>query len=284
MFEINIDPTMFQIGTLALSWHGFFTAVGLFVGVWIVSRLVRSYGISSDHVFNATPWAVIAGIIGARLFHVLDHLPTYLANPISILYVTEGGIAIYGGVIFGVLGAYLYCRKNNVPVAPFADAGAVGLILGQAIGRLGDIINGEHHGRPVDSPYAVVYTNPDTLGQLGIPVHLAVGYEMVLDLIVFGILLFYWRKLPPGVLFWLYVILYSLIRLIVGYFRIDTAVAFELGQAQIIGLIGIVVGIPMAIWTARRPQPPAGEDEPDADNVDEVASSSESVATEGETA
>ena len=279
MFELNIDPTMLRFGTLALSWHGFFTAVGLFVGVWVVARLISSYGISSDHVFNATPWAVIAGIIGARLLHVIDQWPFYAANPISILYVSEGGIAIYGGVIFGILGAYLYCRKNKVPVAPFADAGAVGLILGQAIGRIGDIINGEHLGRPVDAPYAVVYTHPDTLGQLGLPVHLAVGYEMVLDLIAFGLLLAFWKKLPVGVLFWIYVVLYSVIRLVVGFFRFDNVVAFGLGQAQIIGLVGIAIGVPLAIWTARRPQPLVVEDDEEEDESTDV--SKESVAQEG---
>ena len=102
---------------------------------------------------------------------------------------------------------------------------------------------------------------------------------MVLDLIAFGLLLAFWKKLPVGVLFWIYVVLYSVIRLVVGFFRFDNVVAFGLGQAQIIGLVGIAIGVPLAIWTARRPQPLVVEDDEEEDESTDV--SKESVAQEG---
>ncbi|GIW08935.1 MAG: prolipoprotein diacylglyceryl transferase [Dehalococcoidia bacterium] len=252
MIEISIDPTMFTLGPFAITWHGFFSAVGLFIGVWVAARLAPSVGMTSDDVYNGAPWAVLGGIIGARLFHVVDRWDYYSQNPAQIIMITEGGIAIYGAVVGGILAGYLYARYAKLPVPWFADAAAIGLILGQGIGRIGDIINGEHWGRPADVPWAVVYTHPQTLGQIGVPVHLAVGYEMVLDLALFGLLLALWRKLPGGVIFWLYLGLYSAIRLVTGFYRIDTIWAFGLSQQQLLGILGIIVAIPLAWWTYQR--------------------------------
>lgn len=253
MIEINIDPTMFTLGPVAITWHGFFSAVGLFIGVWVAARLAPSVGMKADDVYNGAPWAVVGGIIGARLFHVVDRWEYYSQHPTQIIMITEGGIAIYGAVVGGILAGYLYARFAKLPVPWFADAAAVGLILGQGIGRIGDVINGEHWGRPTDVPWAVVYTHPQTLGQIGVPVHLAVGYEMVLDLAVFGLLLALWRKLPGGVIFWLYIALYSAIRLGTGFYRIDAAPwVFGLSQHQLLGILGIVIGLPLAVWTYQR--------------------------------
>jgi phosphatidylglycerol:prolipoprotein diacylglycerol transferase len=252
LIEINIDPTMVTLGPFAITWHGFFSAVGLFIGVWVAARLAPTVGMTADDVYNGAPWTVVGGIIGARLFHVVDRWDYYSQNPVQIIMITEGGIAIYGAVVGGVLAGYLYARYAKLPVPWFADAAAVGLILGQGIGRIGDIINGEHLGRPLDAPWAVVYTHPQTLGQIGVPVHLAVGYEMVLDLVVFALLLALWRKLPGGVIFWLYIGLYSAIRLVTGFYRIDTIWAFGLSQQQLLGILGIVIGFPLAYLTYLR--------------------------------
>ncbi|MCL6647099.1 MAG: prolipoprotein diacylglyceryl transferase [Chloroflexi bacterium] len=252
MIEIHLDPTMFTLGPLAITWHGFFSAVGLFLGVWVAARLAPTVGLRADDIYNGAPWTVIGGIIGARLFHVIDRWDYYSQNPLAVLAITEGGIAIFGAVVGGALAGSLYVRRARLPLAPFADAAAVGLIFGQAIGRIGDIINGEHLGRPLDAPWAVVYTHPKTLGQIGVPVHLAVGYEMVLDLLLFGLLLGLWKKLPAGVIFWLYLALYSAIRLVVGFYRIDTIWVFGLSQQQILGIIGMAVGLPLAYWTYQR--------------------------------
>lgn len=252
MIEIYLDPAMFTIGPIAITWHGFFSAVGLFVGVWVCAKLAETAGIKADDIYAAAPFAVLGGIIGARLFHVVDRWDYYASRPLNIFLITEGGIAIYGGIIGGVIAGYLYALRAKIPAGRFADAAAIGLILGQAVGRIGDIINGEHRGKPLSAPWAVVYTHPNTLGDPGVPVHLAVGYEMLLDLAVFALLIWLWKRVPAGVIFWLYLVLYSAIRLWIGFYRIDTPWYFGLGQAQIIGVIGILVGIPLLIWTLRR--------------------------------
>src|SRR5207244_12878989 len=121
-----------------------------------------------------------------RLFHVIDQWDYYARDPISIMRVNEGGLAIYGTVVGGPLAGAIYAWRRGLNVAALADIAAPPLILGMAIGRIGDIINGEHHGAHAQGfPLAVVYTNPNTLGEIGVPVHLAVGYELLMDLVIF---------------------------------------------------------------------------------------------------
>lgn len=245
MITINIDPILAMIGPFAVSRHGFFSAVGVLVGLWVAAQLVRQAGIGKEHVFNMAIWAVPAGVVGACLFHIADKFEYYAANPLAILAIQEAGLAIYGGLAGGVLAGVLYARRHNLPLGCFADAIAPALILGQAVGRIGDVINGEHRGLPADLPWSVVYTNPNTAGESGVAVHPAVGYEMVWDLAVFGALLWLQGRLPrSGMLFWIYVALYALGRFWIGFFREDTVVSFGLRQAQLIAIAGILaVGI-----------------------------------------
>src|SRR5688572_17894404 len=107
MIEINIDPTMLQLGPIMLSWHGVFTAIGLFIGVWITARLAPLIGLTVDDVYNAAPWTVLGGVVGARLFHVVDQWSYYSTRPMQILMVQEGGIAIFGAIIGGILAGYI---------------------------------------------------------------------------------------------------------------------------------------------------------------------------------
>src|SRR5687767_4630622 len=176
---INIDPNLAQLGPFVLSWHGLFSAIGVIAGVTIGVRVAAESGADEEGSYNLALWSVAGGIVGARLFHVVDNWGYYAANPIQIVMINEGGIAVYGAVVGGFLTGTLYAMRTKLAVAKVAAGGAIGFMLGQAIGRIGDVINGEHHGTPTDAPYGVVYTHPNTLGEPGLPVHLAVGYEMV---------------------------------------------------------------------------------------------------------
>lgn len=257
---IHIDPNLIVLGPLVLSWHGLFSAVGLGAGIWIALRLLRGGPVPEDEVMTIAFWGTIGALIGARLLHVIDQWEYYRQQPLQILLINEGGIAIFGAIIGGVLGGWVYARLRRLPVGLLADAAGVGLILGQAIGRIGDVINGEHHGRhlPEGTPWAVVYTHPNTLGEPGVPNHLAVGYELVWDLLVFGVLLGLWGRLPrQGMLFWLYLLLYSAGRFVISFYRQDTIVAIGLTQAQLVALGSAAVAIWSLVYlltrTAREP-------------------------------
>jgi phosphatidylglycerol:prolipoprotein diacylglycerol transferase len=244
---VNIDPNLITIGPFVLSWHGLFTAVGLAAGVWIAARLLRGTSVPEDEVMTTAFWCTIGGLVGARLLHVIDQWDYYSQRPLQILLLNEGGIAILGAVIGGTVGGVVYALVRRLPVGLLADAGAVGLILGQAIGRIGDVINGEHHGThlPADTPWAVTYVHPKTLGEPGVANHLAVGYELGWDLLIYGLLLGLWGRLPrPGMLFWLYLLLYSAGRFLINFARQDPAVMAGLAQAQIVSLVSVVI----AVW------------------------------------
>ncbi|MCC7371179.1 MAG: prolipoprotein diacylglyceryl transferase [Chloroflexi bacterium] len=248
MIEINIDPTLLRLGPLMITWHGFFTAVGVLAGIWLATRFAVERGYTEDDIMSIALWCVVGGIVGARLFHVIDAWEYYAADPLAILRVNEGGLAIWGSIVGGPIGGAIYARRRGFAVTELMDICGLGLILGMAIGRLGDIVNGEHHGALAQAfPFSVTFTHPLTLGEIGIPVHLAVGYELIWDMLVFAVCawLLHRRALPRhGMVFWAMIALYSLGRFWVQFFRLDQPFVFGLSQAQ---FLSFAVGA-LAVW------------------------------------
>lgn len=259
MLTIDLDPNIARLGPFILAWHGIFSTIGIYLGVWVPGRLlIKDRVTDADTFYPVAMWAVLGGIVGARLLYVLEHLPQFAGRPLAVLAINEGGISVFGSFIGGAIVGALLAWRRGIPLGKFADAAGAGMAIGQAVGRIGDIINGEHHGRPWDGPLSVVYTHPNTLGEIGVPVHLAVGYELVLDLLLFALLVRLYGRLPrPGLSFWVFFIGYSLIRLIIGFFRQDTVVALGLGQAQLLGILSIPVALVAMMLIARTPRHPA---------------------------
>lgn len=267
---INLDPTLLHLGPLLVTWHGFFTAVGTLLGIWLAVRWAAKAGYTEDDVISVAMWGVVGAIVGARLFHVVDQWDYYSRDPIAILRVNEGGLAIFGTIVGGPLAGALYAWRRRFNVARLADITAPPLILGMAIGRIGDVINGEHHGAHAPGfPLAVVYTNPNTIGEIGVPVHLAVGYELAVDLVVFAALVwlargfvrtargkiaFAWAPRYPrdGMLFWLYLGLYSLARFFIQFYRVDTPFALGLSQAQLLSVLSVMVAVWALVYQVSR--------------------------------
>src|SRR3954447_22047369 len=241
MIEINIDPVLLRLGPLMITWHGLFTAVGVLAGIWLATRFAVERGFTEDDIMSIALWCVVGGIIGARLFHVVDAWPYYAADPVKILMVNEGGLAIWGTIVGGPIAGAIYAYRRGLSVPRLMDICGTALIMGMAIGRLGDIVNGEHHGSPLNGPLSVVYTNPGTLGEPGVPVHLAVGYELVLDMLIFAICswLLYKRYLPrDSMVFTTMIALYSAGRVVVQFFRLDQPFFLGLSQAQFLSFVG----------------------------------------------
>jgi phosphatidylglycerol:prolipoprotein diacylglycerol transferase len=260
MFEINIDPTLVQAGPLIITWHGFFTAVAVLAGIMLAVKYGALVGYDEDDVMSVALWGVIGGILGARLMHVIDQWGYYSENPIAIVKINEGGLAIFGTVVGGPVAGAIYAWRRGFSVAKLLDVGALGLIMGMAIGRVGDIINGEHHGTPADLPWAVTYVHPATLGQPGMSVHLAVGYELLMDLLIFGVLVAVFGRLPrPSMVFWLFGALYSFGRFFIQFFRIDTPFLLGLSQAQLLSfLVGAAALWALVFLYSRSRREPAG--------------------------
>jgi len=232
-------------------------------------RLLRGR-VTEDALYAVATPAVIGGIIGARLFHVVDcwSLCGYDVNPLLIPQIWNGGIAIMGAVVVGAVTGYVVAlRRGDVPIGAGADAAAPGIGLGMAIGRIGDIINGEHHAVPCGPPgICVTYDHPDSLGQgpafgagdprySADPVHLAVGYEMLWDLLGVALAIILRRRLagrpPEGRIFWIWLAFQSVGRLLISFLRIDKPDLFGLYQAQLVSIALIALAIPMTITLFR---------------------------------
>jgi prolipoprotein diacylglyceryltransferase len=247
--------------------------VGIFFGVWLPVRLLRGR-VAEDALYAVATPAVIGGIIGARAFHVIDcwSLCGYDTNPWLIPQIWTGGIAIMGAVVVGAITGYVIAvRRGDIPIGAGADAAAPGIGLGMAIGRIGDIINGEHHAVPCGPPgICVTYDHPDSLGQgpaFGVgdarysagPVHLAVGYEMLWDLAGVAIALLLRRQFagraPEGRIFWVWLAFQSIGRFGISFLRIDKPDLFGLYQAQLVAIGLVALSIPMLITLFRMARP-----------------------------
>lgn len=249
MITIGIDPILISLGSFSVSWHGLFMAVAIVVGVWLPAKLAARAGLSADRIYSLALWAIPGGIVGARLVHVIDYWSYYSANPGAILAFWEGGLALWGGILGGTLTAVLFARIRAFPLAAYTDLAALGLILAQAVGRIGDVINGEHVSKGTSLAWGVVYTHPNSPSYGLPPSHPAVGYELLMDLLIFGVL---WklrgRVRPDGTIFLLYLVAYSVGRFFLSFLRLDSyTVLLGLNQAQWLSLIVLTTVLPLLI-------------------------------------
>jgi phosphatidylglycerol:prolipoprotein diacylglycerol transferase len=259
---INLDPNLFQIGPFLITWHGVFSVLGILaaarLGLWLLSKDKVDVSRGADGV----TWMVLLGLLGARALYVWENFRFFSRQLLHIFFITEGGISQWGGLFGAILGAYIWARRARLSFWKVIDAGGPAAMIGLAIGRIGDVINGEHHGTPTHLPWGVEYVNPNTLGQPGEVVHPEVAYEMILTLGLLALLLpFHQRikaRLPDGVPGLVYLGLYGLGRFWLSYYRTDPAIAFGLRQAQLASLLMLVVAgvaIPILIRRARAPKP-----------------------------
>jgi phosphatidylglycerol---prolipoprotein diacylglyceryl transferase len=270
LLEINIgmDPNLGEVFGLLITWHGVFTAVGIVAGVWLAVRLAASerVRIDPDTAYTIGMIVVACGIVGARALYVIENYGepgSGLHGFWDIFRITEGGISIYGAIIGGAIGGWAYGLWQRLPSAAGADAAAFGMLLGLAIGRIGDVINGEHLSKTSDLPWAVTYSHPNSPSFARLPQHPAVAYEMIGDLVILGVLAFLWRReVKTGVLFSLSFLLYAIMRFFVSFYRIDSnEVALGLSTPQAVSLIVMPIALLLTLffWFRKEPERPVGE-------------------------
>ncbi len=293
VISMPLDPIIVRLGGLAIHWYGLFIALGILVNVPIARRECQRKGISEDLVFNLAVWCVIFGVIGGRLYYVVQAdqpggFAYYLDHPGEILATWEGGMAFYGMVfaVFLTVAGYCYWSKQGQRLFwPLLDMVAVFLPLGQVFGRLGNVVNGDIVGYPSNLPWAIVYPNPNALA----PDHVtafqpASLYELLFSLALFGFL--WWlrtRVKVPGLLFAFYAFLYSVGQFGIFYLRDNPITVLDLKQAQLTALLVILATLPLMAYLLRRydAAPPAdalSEPEPAAAGaVAETPAPSEAV-------
>jgi phosphatidylglycerol:prolipoprotein diacylglycerol transferase len=246
MFTISIDPIIFNIGHLALRWYSLILIAAIGIGIWLTARESERKGFKKDDIYDAAVWIIVGGLIGARLFHVLDHWShEYAADPIRALYIWEGGLAIWGAVAGGLIAAALVSWNRGWRFPKLLDAAAPGLVLAQAIGRIACVITGDAMGKPTNGPFGFAYTSPNAMvPQLGAYYTPMPVYELVINLGIFALL---WglrkRNWPEGRLFLVYLTLYSLERFFLAFTSSYRIIAFGLTQSQIVAVFGLAAGL-----------------------------------------
>ena len=254
LIEIDIDPVIAHIGPFALRWYSLMIMAGIYAGTIVAARFAAQRGIDPDHVYSAAVWVVVAGIVGARLTHVIDRWDLYRDQPMRVFAVYEGGIAIWGGLIGGGGAVWAYARRYSVSFWPFADAISHAAILGQGIGRLGCIVNGDVAGRPTGADWGFVYVNPGALlpraSYFGVATHPYPLYELVWDVALFGVLFWVARTVRrDGAVFLAYAAVYSMARLVLTMVREEEVWALGMQQAQLVSLA--TIGLAVALLVAR---------------------------------
>ena len=220
------------------------------VVLWTMREVRRGANLSYDTILTAALIGIPSGVIISRLLHVIDMWGYYRQNPGQII--GASGLTIWGAVLGATLGIWIYSKFSNFRFGYFADLVAPGVILAQAVGRVGCTINGCCYGLPTSLPWGVVYTNPGSYAPLGVAVHPTQLYEIIFCLIVFALLLkLRGRFKPDGSLFLIYLSIYSLWRIGIDFLREGTPFFLGLHQAQIIGIIVLAIAIPILALRTR---------------------------------
>ena len=264
VINIDIDPNIAHIGPFFITWHGVFAVLGILAAARLGKWLAEKDGINTAQMWDGVVWMVVIGLIGARLLYFWENYKLFQGQYWHVLLINEGGISQWGGLFGAMVGLFIWTRRNKISFWGFLDASGPATMIGLAIGRIGDVINGEHKGAPTNVPWAVEYVNPHTLGERNVPVHLEVGYEMIVCLgILAAILPFHRRlkkRLPVGVLGLTYLGLYGAGRFLLSFLRLDPAVFGGLRQAQLASALMVliaVVTIPILFRRARATRTPA---------------------------
>lgn len=229
-----MNPIAFEIFGIPVAWYGIIISVGIIIGVILATKRAIAENLHEETVIDMSMIAIPIAIIGARAYYVLFKLDYYTQNPSHIFRIRDGGLAIHGAVIAGVLVGYLYCRYKKINFWKLADICAPSIILGQAIGRWGNYINQEAHGGPTDLPWAI-----EINGEM---VHPTFLYESLWNLAVFAFLIYFTKKKKyNGQIFLLYISLYSVGRFFIEGLRTDSLMFGPLRVAQLISIV-IILG------------------------------------------
>jgi phosphatidylglycerol:prolipoprotein diacylglycerol transferase len=246
VFTVTIDPIIVSFGHLALRWYSLILLTATAVGVWLTAKEAARRGFREDDVYDAALWILGGGLVGARLFHVLDHWSDiFAADPIRALYIWEGGLAIWGAVVGGLIAAAIVCWRRGWNFAKLLDAGAPGVVLAQAIGRIACVITGDAVGKPTAGPFGLAYTSPNALvPKLGVYYTPMPIYELIVNLGIFVLLwLLRKRQWRDGTLFLVYLTLYSIERFLLAFTSSYQILAFGLTQSQVVAIFGFIIGL-----------------------------------------
>jgi len=252
-----MNPTAFQIGNFEVRWYGVLIAFGVIVAMLLASYNCKQKNVDFDIILDGFFVAFPTAIVGARMYYVAFEFENYKDNLIDVFKIRQGGLAIHGGLIGAFLAVFIFAKIKKINILKYIDIAAPSIILAQAIGRWGNFMNGEAHGGEVS--YEFISKFPSFI-QKGMNIdgtyyHPTFLYESIWNLIVCVILLiilYKKRKNKDGIVIASYMILYSLGRVFIEGLRTDSLMLGNIRVAQLISILGIVVGIAFIIYIKRK--------------------------------
>jgi phosphatidylglycerol---prolipoprotein diacylglyceryl transferase len=258
LHTFNPDPVLVSFGFIRIYWYGMFIVIGILCGIFITFKLAEYYNLNKEALVDFAFWLIITGVVGARIYHVLLEYDFYLKNPLNIFKIWNGGLAIHGAIIGGVLTIWYLTKKYKLNFWLLGAIIVPAMSLAQAIGRWGNYFNQELFGKPTNLPWGI----PISIDNRNLEFynsqyfHPTFLYESIGDLIIFLILILLhylvikkkiFKDLPNfsyQLIFFSYLILYSLLRFITEFIRIDSSyVFFGLRWPQIVSMLVVIFSV-----------------------------------------
>ena len=254
-----MNPIALSIGPFRIAWYSIFILFGAILAYIIIIKESKKFGIKSDFVTNLIFWGLCIGILGARIYYVVFNLNYYIAYPSEIIKIWNGGLAIHGGIIAGLITTIIICKKNNISVFKIIDICVPGVIVAQAIGRWGNFFNQEAHGGIVSRQFLESIHLPNFIIE-GMYIgdnyyHPTFIYESTFCLIGFIVIILvrrYYKNMRESNIFSIYLVWYGLIRFFIESLRTDSLMLGQIKVAQIISILMIIVGITLFIISLTR--------------------------------
>lgn len=254
-----MNRTILSIGNFHIYWYSVLIATGIIIGLYLLTKEASKQNISKDTIIDIAFYTIIWGIIGARIYYVIFNIKPYLSNPLSILYVWEGGLAIYGGIIGGLITLAYQTKKKNIVLGKLTDMIVPSLILAQAIGRWGNFFNQEAHGGIVSLEFLKKIHIPNFIikGMYinGNYYHPTFFYESLWCLLGFILLVIIRRLLKnskDGTLTFTYLIWYGIGRFFIEGLRTDSLYLGIFRISQIVSIVIIIIGVIGLIYNKRK--------------------------------
>src|SRR5687768_1800453 len=239
-------PILFEFGGFQIRSYGVIVGLSFLLALWMSTREATRKGLDPKLIQDFSMYALLGGVVGARLYFVLFSQPGYFLNhPSEIFAIWHGGMGIIGSLIGGFLVAVWFCRRNNIPFLRLGDTLTPGMALGQTAGQFACLLNGDSYGRPTDLLWAITFTDPRSMAPLNIPLHPIELYEMAAYFLVF-LLVWTIRKhyQTEGLSFFTYLAGYGMARFIVDFYRGDPAMfAGGFQAAQVFGGVMMLISL-----------------------------------------